>query len=728
MCANRQERRSGEPPTEKDRPQRAAEKVVEICAIIGKVKSIDMLSNNGNGGGNQPLGPVKDLTPLEQAALAEKFGLIMRGVQQYLAVNPDAPEDFEVFCADTERAISSSGPLAPLRNLPQWVLWRWEIPKGKDKPTKVPYRVIAPSQKASSTAQGCWGNYKDAIKNVHRASGIGFALAKGRIAAFDLDKCRNPETGAISPWARKLIDMCKTYVEITPSGTGLRIIGYGNGDPVHQKFPVEDCSLEIYRKAPRYITVTGDALEGYNVDFMNIDAVIDRVKRDDNAPEPDPIQDDARTEPRDFSDVPSWVMEDVTSRDIGERGRKLYGIIIDLKELGWSASDIERVLLKYPDSGIVQKYKGRLGHEIRRAYGKIKIKSQPDNNGGPRPTRLKTAAEFIDEHQPLNYLLEPIIDAGALYTLTAKTGNCKTAFLLLLALAISCKRRDLFRNEIECGRTAYLTCENPRNFRMRLMVSIGELGIAKKELDDLLIQDWFGTPAEMLALLQKHEAEGGPFKLIIIDTLASFFTGDNSNDNSQLMAFLRAVRPLTALKENPTVIIATHPTKNATDDNLVPYGGGAILNEVDGNLTMQKLTAERVILHWQGKIRGIEFDPLTFELQVKTSITVADKKGALIPMPFLECCDPAKVASTINEEGGLKIATLQRIADYPGISQADLARALGVRQGIMSKWLKAFATKQWVSQNPRGGYKITKKGQAELKDDPGNVQDGDMPF
>ena len=35
----------------------------------------------------------------------------------------------------------------------------------------------------------------------------------------------------------------------------------------------------------------------------------------------------------------------------------------------------------------------------------------------------------------------------------------------------------------------------------------------------------------------------------------------------------------------PCVIVACHPVKNASDDNLIPRGGGAFLNEVDGNLT-----------------------------------------------------------------------------------------------------------------------------------------------
>jgi len=36
---------------------------------------------------------------------------------------------------------------------------------------------------------------------------------------------------------------------------------------------------------------------------------------------------------------------------------------------------------------------------------------------------------------------------------------------------------------------------------------------------------------------------------------------------------------------NVGIILGTHPVKNAADDNLIPRGGGAFLNEIDGNLT-----------------------------------------------------------------------------------------------------------------------------------------------
>jgi hypothetical protein len=264
------------------------------------------------------------------------------------------------------------------------------------------------------------------------------------------------------------------------------------------------------------------------------------------------------------------------------------------------------------------------------------------------------------------------------------------------------------------------------------MAALGELGIDPNEMDKyLLIQDWYGTAAEMVESLKLEQQADGAFKLIVIDTLASFFPGDNSNDNAQVMAFLRGVRPLTGLDGNPTVVIAAHPVKNAADDNLVPYGGGAILNEVDGNLTMVKMSSTRTMLHWQGKIRGIEFDPLQFELREITCAAVCDKNGALLKMPFLECCDPIKVAEAVRGEGDQKIRTLRDIQGHSGSTQTELCTRLGLRKGTLSKWVKEFKAKRWVTETGRGGLRITAGGgikELEQDDKDRAPPDPDKPF
>jgi P4 family phage/plasmid primase-like protien len=99
-------------------------------------------------------------------------------------------------------------------------------------------------------------------------------LTDTEFEAFDIDDCRNARTGVIHPWAEALIAQAGSYTEITVSGTGVRIIGRGNGSKLHRKLRVTGgVSCEIYRGATRYIVMTGNQI-GDNP-IVNIDAVMD---------------------------------------------------------------------------------------------------------------------------------------------------------------------------------------------------------------------------------------------------------------------------------------------------------------------------------------------------------------------------------------------------------------------------------------------------------------------
>jgi hypothetical protein len=173
--------------------------------------------------------------------------------------------------------------LQPLTAKPNWVMWRWESVKidrdGKPVWTKVPYHPNA--WKVSSTDSSTWRSYEACVAAFGRGSfdGIGFCLLGSDIAAFDVDKCRDPVSGELKLQARNLLQRCGSYAEITPSGTGIRIIGLSNGNnPRHKKYPVGDgVSVEIYRQAARYMTITGRPVDDYNQPLVNIDDVIDEV-------------------------------------------------------------------------------------------------------------------------------------------------------------------------------------------------------------------------------------------------------------------------------------------------------------------------------------------------------------------------------------------------------------------------------------------------------------------
>ena len=144
-----------------------------------------------------------------------------------------------------------------LRDLRQWLCWRSEDRDGK--PTKVPYSP-ATGKKADRTVPETWTGYQEAVKacNEKGYGGIGFVFtSEDDLCGVDLDKCLDPETGEIEPWAWAIIEELNSYTEISPSGTGVHIL-------VRAALPKgrnRNGRFEAYDRS-RYFTVTGKHLVG----------------------------------------------------------------------------------------------------------------------------------------------------------------------------------------------------------------------------------------------------------------------------------------------------------------------------------------------------------------------------------------------------------------------------------------------------------------------------------
>lgn len=327
---------------------------------------------------------------------------------------------------------------------------------------------------------------------------------------------------------------------------------------------------------------------------------------------------------------------------------------------------------------------------------------------------FKSAAAFCAEYTPLSYAIEPIVRSSSLYTLTAKTGAGKTAFLVVAALAIATGRPDILGLDVNRGRVAYLAFENPDDARMRFKVAAFLLNIDIDELsDDLVILDMRVKPEEVVTKLNAM-AKQRPFSLVLVDTLAAFFDGDNINDNVQGGEFMRRVRPLTRIDGLPSVVVAAHPVKNAAEDNLVPYGGGAILNEVDGNLCLAKQPESGLVtLHWQGKLRGLEFKPAFFRFEITGSPDVLDAKGRQVQLPTMRPSAEEFAEERQAAEIDISIALLKAMLAEPAGTQAAWGAAIGRTKSIVNRKLQTLQRQKLV-ESTLGKWTITAKGKGAL--------------
>lgn len=250
---------------------------------------------------------------------------------------------------------------------------------------------------------------------------------------------------------------------------------------------------------------------------------------------------------------------------------------------------------------------------------------------------IQTAAEFTANFVAPEYLIDGVIQRGRLYTLTAPTGSGKTAVMLYVGTAMSLGQ-PVCERETEPGDVIYLAGENPDDVRARIIATMDAQEIDAGKCNLHFIPGTFSIRQDMAALKSAIETLPNPV-LVVVDTLAAYFDGDDSNSNAQMLDFARVLRSLTTTKTKPAVIVPAHPIKNAAKTNLTPMGGSALLNEVDGNLCLWKRDTA-VELHWQGKHRGPDFMPIMFELKGIESDKIKDSKGRAMPtvmaVPLLE--------------------------------------------------------------------------------------------
>jgi hypothetical protein len=172
---------------------------------------------------------------------------------------------------------------------------------------------------------------------------------------------------------------------------------------------------------------------------------------------------------------------------------------------------------------------------------------------------------------------------------------------------------------------------------------------------------------------------------------------------------------MTELIGSPATLIAFHPTKNATEDALFPYGGGATINELDGNLTMW--AEERQIKLHQNRVRGPEFEPLFFRIENICCPDIVDDKGAQILLPVMRPIAASEAEDRKRRDEDLGLALLKAMAAEPKGTQDGWAAAVGCSKSTVNANLQNLKHQRLIEKAlGRGKWRITPKGIKEIKE------------
>jgi hypothetical protein len=116
-------------------------------------------------------------------------------------------------------------------------------------------------RRAKSTDPATWRSYPEALAahETGRYAGLGRVIVWGEgIVGVDLDHCRSPETGNLTPRAREILEHLDSYSEVSPSGTGVKVWVRVTLERSYVK-----PGIEVYSRG-RYFTVTGSILSQYS--------------------------------------------------------------------------------------------------------------------------------------------------------------------------------------------------------------------------------------------------------------------------------------------------------------------------------------------------------------------------------------------------------------------------------------------------------------------------------
>jgi AAA domain len=277
--------------------------------------------------------------------------------------------------------------------------------------------------------------------------------------------------------------------------------------------------------------------------------------------------------------------------------------------------------LTHPKYQGMSERSARLSYEAsRERHGGAETNAE---KSGPPPL-LQSSAEFTRGFVPPDYLLDGILQRRFFYSMSGKTGSGKTAIALLLA-ASTALGRPIGDIAAEQGRVIYLAGENPVDVQMRWIALAQQMDFDPETIDVHFRPGAFKISELIDQIKAEVQALGGA-SLIIVDTNAAFYEGDDENSNTQQGTPARRLRSLVEIEGGPCALVPGHPAKNASDDNLQPRGGSSFIAEVDGNLSCRKDDSV-VELHWQGKFRGPDFTPISFKLRTVTHERLKDTKG-----------------------------------------------------------------------------------------------------
>ena len=606
-----------------------------------------------------------------------------------------------------------------LKQRAAWLVWRFEsASQAGEKPRKMPYYVTGIRRhgvQGSPEDIAQLATFEQALDALRsgRWTALGLAPIPGcGLNSWDFDNVLAGER-QIPTELKTLLHDSGTYCEISPSGTGIRMVSLGTLPSIKRIHP-DGYNVELFGESG-YVTITGNVLCGEDVTTLpaSVEATLKAWLQSDLTERPhsraaqleqvkgtDPVY---QTLKRD-----NWIKREFHDGRIAIR--------CPFEDQHTSGGGIGDTTYFLPNtSGYSRGHFHCLhAHCANRAdseYLETIGYANPIPGLGTHDSPIVPADRFMADWTPTEYLVKGILQRGQLVALTGHSNAGKTAIALKLAFCVALGL-PFGRHKTKQERVVYFAGENADDVRCRVIALCQDLRIKPETIAPWLYILPMAFPLAQHAQAVKEALQAiGHIGLIIIDTRAAYASAGDENANMEALADARVIRDLMTTHGRPTALVLNHPPHRAPQEDLKPRGGSSYWGELDSNLTAWNDGSGNITLHWN-KIRGAHWEPVTLNLRPYTLLGYVQPDGDPIQSVVVDVKtdDEAEAleAATRSDEDSLLIA----IADHPEGSLRQWSDAAGWKgaKNRVSRLLKQLHADGLVRPYRRS-WNLTKAGE-----------------
>jgi hypothetical protein len=335
---------------------------------------------------------------------------------------------------------------------------------------------------------------------------------------------------------------------------------------------------------------------------------------------------------------------------------------------------------------------------------------------------LINSGDFVSSFEAPDYTIDLMLLKKYLYCMTAPTGFGKTAVLLTTAMH-KITGTAIGYHSMDNGRVVYLAGENWYDVQLRWIKMCHDWKVDPGSLD---IQFMRGVHKLSSSDIQnKLIAEcTEPVDILMVDTSSAYFEGSEENANMEALDHAKMFRKLISiLPGHPTGIIACHPRGNFDKNNIVPRGGTAFFNEIDGGMYLwrDEGSGYTELCRHHTKFRGPLFDSIPFGFDVGSAPSLLDKKGRSIQTVVGRVLTDDQLKAIQDEEDDNAMAVLKVYVEFPGCSYVDICRMYRwvndkgyARKSKVQNLVKGLEKRKYVTKLDNGQYEATANGKEAL--------------